>query len=237
MVHLNNLAEYDIQKLGKISSLDFTFHLKNVRVSPNTKVHHALVIQQNGLLFRSPKAKLGNTADWHGFVINDMTPRYFKRIKDNTPGQLQAHPDFTASGPIQFGYAVYVSSRSKEGCEVVTGVDNWRVTVMHAGGVKKGNKKFNHEKELQERQRLEKLLIEEKLNTEQEVRRARLKAEEEIRKMQLQVEHLQRKKERKRNRTSSSLIKKEQPVVSKVGQPLFPIATISLCLSYFLEAG
>jgi len=181
--------QYDPQKLGKVISLDFTFHLKNIQVSPGTAVKHAFIIQQHGVTFGSPRAKLSNVRNWHGFVINDLTATYFKRI-DNAPGQ--PHPDFSPSGgALRFGYAVYVTTAAKEGV-AITGVDNWRVTVLHE---RRRVRKEKRDNGARERERYERLLIEERLRTEQEVRQARLKAEEEVRKMQLTMEKMQRKKE------------------------------------------
>lgn len=130
VAHLHQDAIYDPQTQGAITSIDYSYDLRN----PQTGMHHAIgfspLLLQGGAYYKALDDNASNFS-WTGYGRTGLAATRFTRIAGSGP----VRPNFSASGsPIQFGYVTSNVSAGDFGdggaLENLQGdIDNWMITL------------------------------------------------------------------------------------------------------------
>ncbi|KAL6077713.1 Globulin-1 S allele [Balamuthia mandrillaris] len=147
--HLCSSATFDPRELGEVAAIDCSFDLLNVcpttnngegRAAEEVKVKYALLAEQGGRFFCSPFATVPQEGgQWQGFVMTDLKAEHFHNVATPLlPSSAasatleQPEGEFAFAGDrVRFGFLVRTTFTGVEGGVAITGIDNWKVVVMH----------------------------------------------------------------------------------------------------------
>ena len=124
VAHLHREAVYDPPESGRISSIGYSYDLKNLESRTIWDSTYYLVIFQNNTYYRSPRDRISRR-DWTPFSRSGLETRNFTPVAGDGPRR----PNFSDNAPpLQFGFAS-VSEFPASGGEVSPGLGG---TVMTA---------------------------------------------------------------------------------------------------------
>ena len=139
VAHLRGGAVYDPPESGRISSIGYSYDLKNLESRTAWDSTYYLLIFQNNTYYRSPRDRISRL-DWTPFGRSGLERGDFTRVAGDGPRR----PIFSDNAPpLQFGFAS-VSNFPASGGEVSpglgggddsrnSGIDNWSVTIVPEG--------------------------------------------------------------------------------------------------------
>ena len=139
VAHLRGGAVYNASESGGISSIAYSYDLKNLESRTVWHSTYYLLIFQNNSYYRSPRDRISKR-EWTPFDRSSLGARDFTRVAGDGPRR----PNFSENAPpLQFGFAS-VSDFPASGGEVSpglggdgddsrnSGIDNWSVVVSAA---------------------------------------------------------------------------------------------------------
>lgn len=137
VAHLDLDATYEPSSEGAISELWFEFDLIQ-RPASGYSVRYRPMLRQNGVWYECDCGDLVWDPVWRGFSYLGLTEEDFVKQDIFRTGEAAEfeHPDFSASGSvIEFGYKSHNSATSDDPQVRVTGLDNWKATIVPDGVV------------------------------------------------------------------------------------------------------
>ena len=134
VVHLHQGAIHDPRTQGAITSIDYSYDLRNPQPDEDSAIRFSPLLFQDGAYY---KATDDNAAgfSWRSYGRTGLVASRFTRIAGSGP----VRPNFSANGgPIQFGYVTSNVSEGGEGAGAVSeslqgDIDNWTITVATEG--------------------------------------------------------------------------------------------------------
>ena len=137
VAHLQVGATYDPQTQGPISSISYSYDLKNLESRTVWASEYHLLIFQNDTYYRSGLDRVSRL-EWRSFGRSGLAPRDFIRLVGDGPRRV----NFSANAPLlQFGFASVsefpVQSGPNEDVRITedsrnSGVDNWSLVISAA---------------------------------------------------------------------------------------------------------
>lgn len=128
VAHLNQGAIYNPAG-GGILNVSWAFDVRGDTALTGAPIGYDFVLQQGGLYYHdggTPGTGLGSS--WQQFGSSSLTAASFTLL-NGQPG----NPDFSTAGtPVQFGYAVSKLEDASGPYTLVSGMDNWSVTLATA---------------------------------------------------------------------------------------------------------
>ncbi len=128
VAHLNQGAVYNPAG-GGILTVSWAFDVRGDTSLSGAPIGYDFVLQQGGLYYRDGAVSgTGLGSSWQPFANGSLTAANFTLL-NGQPG----NPDFSTTGaPIQFGYAVSKLEDASGPYTLVSGMDNWSVTLATA---------------------------------------------------------------------------------------------------------
>ena len=121
VAHLRGGAVYDPSESGRISSIGYSYDLKNLESRTIWHSMYYLVIFQNNTYYRSPRDRISRL-DWTPFDRSGLETRNCTRVAGDGPRR----PNFSENAPpLEFGFAS-VSDFPASGGEVSPGLGGGR---------------------------------------------------------------------------------------------------------------
>eukprot|EP01088_Endostelium_zonatum_P021112 TRINITY_DN8125_c0_g1_i1.p1 TRINITY_DN8125_c0_g1~~TRINITY_DN8125_c0_g1_i1.p1 ORF type:complete len:495 (-),score=121.30 TRINITY_DN8125_c0_g1_i1:35-1519(-) len=193
IAHLSLAASFDPSINGEIHHIDFYCDLNNMTLMNNpseVSINYSILLLQKGVLYHTTSGLCIKVIHkrWTGYTLNHLRATHFVPIhaenRDMTTKEFkELRPDFSENGDvISFGYLVHASS--PHSFTSTSGIDNWKVTVIHKHSSKHPNSTDFEEIsrklsiETLERQRMERQLYKEKLDYQHQVQSLQLALEQ-----------------------------------------------------------
>jgi len=125
VAHRNSTAIYDPSVQGAITSLSYSYDLRQYNPPQGAGFAYSILVFQDNTYYRSMPVDVVYGASWQAFSKAGLTAASFTKVSGDSPN---TNPDFSCKGTrIQFGYVTANSSGGS--LSLRGGIDNWKVVI------------------------------------------------------------------------------------------------------------